>query len=465
MKRLLALLLCTFILVSLFACDNGTDQPVDTNPSDSDPADSKPNDSEPSDSESTNSEIENTDPVDSDSADTDPVDPEPTTPAYELKLEKLNEIMQPIFSGNTVKNETVMFLDYGDERTLLYPVENMISVTSYDGSVTYTEGKDYSIVDGKIKILAGSSIPCITREKYYNSSDTTLITSYNGKNCNTHWGEGRPMTDWQVNVSYTHTNAWEGFAQECRSETYEKFINKLINGEDVTVFFYGDSITRGANSSWEKNYAPYQYPYTIIFTEALADLFEYKVHYIASGLDKSAKVPSNDYVAGDRGTITYINTAVGGWTSEDALANFDAHVRTFVERYGCDLFISAFGINDGTTARAMNMTTTNMLNKLYNIAPDACVMIVSTMYPNPNASKWCTTQPAQEKLLISTATSLNKNGKTCAVACMTSMSASILERKEFNDYSGNNINHPNDFFIRVYAQTMLQTLLGYENMK
>ena len=45
------------------------------------------------------------------------------------------------------------------------------------------------------------------------------------------------------------------------------------------------------------------------------------------------------------------------------------------------------------------------------------------------------------------------------------MSQAILERKEFNDYSGNNINHPNDFFIRVYAQTMLQALLGYENLK
>ena len=51
------------------------------------------------------------------------------------------------------------------------------------------------------------------------------------------------------------------------------------------------------------------------------------------------------------------------------------------------------------------------------------------------------------------------------MACVTSTSKAILEHKEFQDYSGNNINHPNDWFCRVYAQTILQTLIGYENMK
>ena len=47
---------------------------------------------------------------------------------------------------------------------------------------------------------------------------------------------------------------------------------------------------------------------------------------------------------------------------------------------------------------------------------------------------------------------------------MTSMSLSILDHKDFVDYTGNNINHPNDFFERVYAQTLLQSFIGYENM-
>ena len=60
-------------------------------------------------------------------------------------MNKLNELMQPIFGGTTVKNETVMFLDKGDVKELLYPISSVTSVTSYDGSKVYVEGVDYVI--------------------------------------------------------------------------------------------------------------------------------------------------------------------------------------------------------------------------------------------------------------------------------------------------------------------------------
>ena len=71
-----------------------------------------------------------------------------------LKRSNLEDLMLPLLGGNngTVLNETVMFIDYGDEKTLLYPIDTIISVTSYDGSKTYSEGKDYTVVDGKLKI-------------------------------------------------------------------------------------------------------------------------------------------------------------------------------------------------------------------------------------------------------------------------------------------------------------------------
>ena len=48
---------------------------------------------------------------------------------------------------------------------------------------------------------------------------------------------------------------------------------------------------------------------------------------------------------------------------------------------------------------------------------------------------------------------------------MTSVSKAVLQHKDFVDYTGNNINHPNDFMVRLYAQTFVQTLVGYENLK
>jgi len=36
---------------------------------------------------------------------------------------------------------------------------------------------------------------------------------------------------------------------------------------------------------------------------------------------------------------------------------------------------------------------------------------------------------------------------------------SLMERKRFVDMTGNNVNHPNDFMVRVYAQTVSAALI------
>jgi len=43
---------------------------------------------------------------------------------------------------------------------------------------------------------------------------------------------------------------------------------------------------------------------------------------------------------------------------------------------------------------------------------------------------------------------------------VTSMSRRLLETKRFRDYTGNNVNHPNDFMARVYAQVVFRAIEG-----
>jgi len=391
----------------------------------------------------------------------------------DVHMSDLSELMQPIFSGTTSVNETVMFLDYGDVKTLLYPIESIISVTSYDGSRVYEEGKDYMVEDGKLLLLEGSSIPCITSEKFYNSPDSQLLSMYEGKYVPTHWGEGTIMTDWQVNVNYTHAEGWSGFEQPCELETLQSFVKKLQAGEDVTVHFYGDSITTGATSSWLWNYAPYQDSYPQLLVKALADLFGYTVHFQPTNLISfngmgTPMVPAKDYVAGDRGTITYINTAVGGWTSVNAVTYFDEYVGDWIDRYGCDLMIVAFGMNDGAVNCAPRATSKNLekvIKSVWEKDEDVNIILMSTMMPNPNANTaWFNYQDKQETYIKDIVDKYRQQDKPCAMTYMTSLSLSVLERKSFHDYSGNNINHPNDYFSRVYAQMLLETVLGYENM-
>ncbi len=381
-----------------------------------------------------------------------------------MQMSDLNELMQPLFMGNTVKNETVMFLDAGDVKELLYPISDIISVTSYDGTDTYEAGADYAVVGGKLQVLPGSRIPLITSAVYYNDADS--IITVGGKKI--FWGENE-IQPYQVNVTYTHEAAWTGYTQESQLALYGGVVKKLEAGENVTVIFYGDSITYGANASWIAGHAPRQYPYTILFTEALADLFGYTVHYEdyshlhTNGLTGAPGVPAQDYVAGTRGTITYINTAEGGENATHAASagKIVPFLLDPIRGHGCDLLVVAYGMNDNVAN--INRPIQTMLNQVWEVDSNVAVVLVSTMMPHPD-SNFENGHAEQEGRLLTFAENQRGRDKTVAVACMNSISRAILDKKTFNDYSGNNVNHPNDFFTRVYAQSLLQTVIGYENI-
>ncbi len=44
------------------------------------------------------------------------------------------------------------------------------------------------------------------------------------------------------------------------------------------------------------------------------------------------------------------------------------------------------------------------------------------------------------------------------MANMTEIHRHILTRKNYRDITGNNVNHPNDFISRMYAQVLLRTV-------
>ena len=466
LTALAAILLAGVTAVGFTACDNTPDEP-DTTPDTTVEVTAEP--TEPETEAPTEPEPETEAPTEEATTE-EATTEEVTTEAplkdqlgLDIKDENMIEAMQNIFGGTTSVKETVMFLDKGDVKSLLYPIKSIVSVTSYDGKKVYEEGKDYVVEDGKLKITADSSIKCITSAKYYNHAGS--IIQMNGKPM--FWGESQ-VKQWQVSVTYEHDAAWEGYVQESQLEIYQNFVKKLIAGEDVTVFFYGDSITWGACSTYAEGVQPKQGAYAMLFTEALADLFGYKVKYVNTGLQASMPchpVPTAEYGTGDRGTITYVNTAIGGWNSNDGVTNFDKFVKQQVEKHGCDLFVIGYGMNDGGFAATTTKTNIKkMIDGMYEIKPEVSVMIVSTMTPHSGSNWDFDAIKQQERQLEALAKQLRKDDKAVAVACVHSVSVAIQEHKTFNDYSGNNINHPNDWFYRVYAQTLLQTLIGYENM-
>ena len=157
--------------------------------------------------------------------------------------------------------------------------------------------------------------------------------------------------------------------------------------------------------------------------------------------------------------------SVGGWTVQDGYKNVDDYVGTLVDKYGCDLFTVAFGMNNPRNAASEFIEYHDgIIKRVQEYVPETDIVMVSTMVPNPEATNgWYGNQERFEAKMLTSADAYQEAGTNCAVVCMTSMSKSVLEHKRFRDYSGNNINHPNDFMARLYAQLMFQTVFGYEN--
>ena len=371
--------------------------------------------------------------------------------------------LSPLWQGQQVYRETVMFIGAADKAPLLYPPTEILSVTDYGGEVIYELGKDLVLnADGSLSLTKDTRIPFITEEAYYHNDPSSLISiPHNGKDTYIYWGEGTTMTKWQIAVTYAHNFPSVISKPTCFSHRYATFFEKLQNGKDVSVFFYGDSITVGGNCSYLCNTPPHMPSWTMLVTEYLATRYGFSHHYIDTGLERAMPVPKQDTVKGSRGTLTYLNTAYGGWNSTQGIAGLEERVVAPILQHGCDLFVLAHGMNDKRLSPEEYIEKQRvMIDRVLDVAPNTSFLLVATMYANPASPRWNINQPLFEAPLKALADEYNTKGVPCAVVPVTSLSAQVLSRKRFCDCSGNNINHPNDFLVRLYAQAALQTLLG-----
>ncbi len=379
-----------------------------------------------------------------------------------MKSEQFERELSPLWAGECVYRETVMFIGKEDRAPLLYVPTEILSVTSYDGAILYREGEDYVCsADGMLSLCENSQIPYIEEEAFYHDDPSSLISvPYKGKETFIYWGEGTTMTRWQIAVTYRHAST-PILPPDRYENRFADFLSKMERGEDVTVLFYGDSITRGANSSYACETPPFLPPWSMLCSEYLARRYEFREHFVDTGLEWALPVPQEDLTFGDRGTLSFINTAVSGWTSGQGLENLQERILNQIETHGCDLMVFAFGMNDKRITveeHVANMRA--MVEQVVRVTPQASVLLVVPMYANPASTRWCTVQPLFEEADKVLAEEYTRQGTPCAVVPMTTMSARVLARKRFCDYSGNNINHPNDFMMRLYARTTLYTLLG-----
>lgn len=244
----------------------------------------------------------------------------------------------------------------------------------------------------------------------------------------------------QIAVSYTYDTK-QVASEKIQYTTYQgdklpKTVQKLKNNKDLKVLFYGDSIFSGCDASSMYNRAPFM-PYMHKLIEA--------------ELQKNTK-----------GKVQVDNIAVGGWAVQHGLAALSGGVKDgpdYSKSYqGYDLLILSFGMNDANTSKdKFKADTKAIVDKIKAANPNLEVILVSCMNPNPRIG-WDVNQKYQGGWLKEIAAESKYSGYT-AVVDFYAVHKSILQYKTFASTTGNNINHPNDWLIRVYAQNILAAIL------
>ena len=331
----------------------------------------------------------------------------------------------PFWRNSRIGNESVLFFE-DEPATLLFENVEVESVMSFDLKKKY-DSREYMFEDGKLFRTKNSSIPFLTQEEYYPefSSENTKAKKDGG---NVLFSEGNFFSYKQVVVTYKHLDDWKGFIPLNQNEKFKDVLPLIKSGKQVNVVFFGDSITAGCNASKTLGFAPFADRYS-----------DQVVEYLKRRYNNS--------------NIISTNVAVGGKDSEWGIQSVEETLKKVVP----DLAVVAFGMNDvRLTPKEYVEKIETMTNMIFKANKKANLLIVAPMLPNPEAEYFYKQQPDFEKALIE----WFAEREQIAIAPVTSMHKSLLARKKYADMTGNNINHPNDFLVRIYAQTLLKTMLG-----
>lgn len=348
----------------------------------------------------------------------------------------LKTYMLPVWQGNTMYNEIIMFFPDGktqkvDPAPLLYKPEKVLSVRSYDLKTEYAEGADYTVENGCIALTANSRILAWAYDDYYLSAPSASPAG--GLPCVSMpgryfvFGDGALFGKYQVCVTYTHGDRWEGPIPSYQGYRLPATSLALAQKRTVKLVCYGDSVTVGKEASGLLGIAPNMPTWVDMVTEKLEQL--------------------------TGATIHAINTAKGGQTTRWGLANIEENV----SRYNPDLVVLAFGMNDGSrkyTPGEYKANTESMIHAVRAKNPGCEFLLVATHLPNPDERSRAGCQAEYAACLNEIA------GSMCgvAVANVTEVHQYLLTRKRYGDMTANNVNHPNDWLIRVQGQILAQAL-------
>ena len=348
---------------------------------------------------------------------------------------------EPIWESGAVVNECVFPIvgEHG-ERTfaLAYPATRIVSVRSYTLDTRYEEGKDYELTaDGRLFIPEGSAIPM--RDWLYlhpdaNPDDKPWEVFYPHRKVTgdepdryEFWDESSLLSLQLLAVTYEHEK--DGSIPRPAAVGT---MAKLAGEGTLRMVIVGDSLTAGAHASERFNIPPFAPAFPQMTADALA------LKYPEAKIDLT--------IAG-----------IGGGTSERLVR--EGLVEEQVTSHSPDFVLICYGMNDsnddrkGFTDERFRTAIDKLIDAIRSKLPECEILLVSSIYGNPYTFA---TERYEAHARILEAIASERDG--IAFCDPQAIERAILRRKAFADMMADNMVHPNDFGMRIIAQTISDSI-------
>ena len=341
-----------------------------------------------------------------------------------------DQMLVPIWDTDTVFGESfTMYREKNGEITasFLYEPKKIIEVRSANLEILYEQGRDYLIEEGKLVLTENTSIPFMEYEDIY-MKEKPQRRSFAFPGGHLLFAEGHFFHDRQIAVTYQcEKGGWKGYVPTYKGDLLHRTVRRLTEDKALNVVLLGDSISAGANVSGMTFANPFQPRFGELFAEKLRRTYG--------------------------ANVVLHNPSVGGKDSLWGMGVLDDDVIA----HKPDLVILAFGMNGGHEPDVFASHIKDMIDRIKAANEDTDIILIATSTPNPiltdpKARFW-----NYQYLYGEALARFESDG--IALLDMGAVQKELHKNKRFIDTTGNNVNHPNDFFVRIYAQALSRLLV------
>ncbi len=383
--------------------------------------------------------------------------------------------IQGYWTENIMYNESIAMVQDKNGKisaqTLFTPTR-IISIIDNAHKKEYKEGVDYEWVQGtrEIKWLEGSSIPYFfdgalkgLKEEggteYVKNWDGSFDASGRARMGGWLYCVGAFLYEKQLSITYEYDleESKNVHHSTYQAEAFKNAAKKIQNGETLKIVFYGTSTFEGCDASGMYNRAPNMPVLHNLIGNYLRDNnISAKITNLGVGGWNSAQG-----LAALKGQTTY---TVNGVTKElkkgTGQSVGQSHKRAITSG-DVDIFIighfSGNNIGAGITADQFKENIKQAMELVLSYNPNCEFVLLSGVLSN-------NTTVEQNDSFRQKIKELQSEFKSCAgMTDLVQVYKDVLSRKDYISISGNNINHPNDWFIRVTAMEILSCFVpGYD---